>query len=43
MVDEIAVDLIRRNLLQMKNGAYQLTDSGILISNQIFEKFTFLE
>ncbi len=43
MVDDIATDLIRRNLLKMKNGAYQLTDAGILISNQIFEKFTFLD
>ena len=39
----IADDLLKRNLLVLNNGSYQLTDSGILISNQIFEKFTFLK
>lgn len=41
-IHEIAKGLIQHNLLQMKNDAYQLTDAGILISNQVFEKFTFL-
>jgi oxygen-independent coproporphyrinogen III oxidase len=41
IIDEIARGLIKHNLLQLKNGAYQLTSAGILLSNQVFEKFTF--
>jgi oxygen-independent coproporphyrinogen-3 oxidase len=41
-IDALAMDLIRRNLLVFSDEAYRLTESGILISNQIFEKFTFL-
>jgi oxygen-independent coproporphyrinogen III oxidase len=42
-LQKISEDLMKRNLLTQVNDTYQLTDSGILISNQIFEKFTFLK
>lgn len=42
-VQNIARNLVERGLLQVNNDSYQLTDSGILISNQIFEKFTFMK
>ncbi len=42
-IQKISADLVKRNLLSKINDSYQLTDSGILISNQIFEKFTFLK
>lgn len=35
--------LISRNLLTKKDGRLCLTQTGILISNQVFEEFTFLE
>ncbi len=42
-IQKISADLVNRNLLIQANDSFQLTDSGILISNQIFEKFTFLK
>jgi oxygen-independent coproporphyrinogen-3 oxidase len=39
----IGDDLVRRGLLELKKNSYKLTDAGVLISNQIFEKFTFLK
>jgi oxygen-independent coproporphyrinogen III oxidase len=41
-VYEIAQPMIERGLLRQESGYLQLTHSGILISNQIFEKFAFL-
>ncbi len=42
-IQSIANDLMHRKLLVFNNNSYLLTDLGILISNQIFEKFTFLK
>ncbi len=42
-ITQIANSLVQRSLLNQINESYQLTDSGIMISNQIFEKFTFLK
>lgn len=42
-IHETAVPLLKQQLLQSKNQHYSLTDQGVFISNQIFEKFTFLE
>ena len=40
---EIAQPMLERNLLKLENNHLVLTHSGVLISNQIFEKFTFLK
>lgn len=42
-VSKIAASLLERKLLAATNGHYALTDAGIIISNQVFEKFTFLK
>ncbi|AGH96789.1 radical SAM family heme chaperone HemW [Pseudobdellovibrio exovorus] len=39
----LAEDLVNRSLLQNSEGHYRLTENGVLISNQIFEKFSFSE
>ena len=43
LIHNVASDLLSRGLLQSTATAYVLTNLGVLISNQIFEKFTFLE
>ncbi|MFN3454094.1 MAG: radical SAM family heme chaperone HemW [Pseudobdellovibrio sp.] len=40
---EIAKKMVNHGLIELKNDHIVLTDSGIHISNQIFEKFTFLD
>ena len=42
MVNKIAAPLIQRGLMEQANSHLRLTGPGLLISNQIFEKFTFL-
>lgn len=42
-VQKIADAMLPRNVVEATNSGYRLTDSGVLVSNQIFEKFTFLE
>lgn len=39
----LAEPLVERGLLVLQNNAYSLTDHGVMISNQVFEKFTFLD
>jgi oxygen-independent coproporphyrinogen-3 oxidase len=39
---EIAQPMLERGLLKLESNHLQLTHRGVLISNQIFEKFTFL-
>jgi oxygen-independent coproporphyrinogen III oxidase len=41
VVKNRAISLIEKAYILPKNGHYQLTNSGIVISNQVFEKFTF--
>lgn len=41
-IAQIATPLIEQNLLRKTDSHWSLTDTGIVISNQIFEKFTFL-
>ncbi|MBC7465241.1 MAG: radical SAM family heme chaperone HemW [Bdellovibrio sp.] len=42
-VQKIAADMTPHNVIELTKSGYRLTDSGVLVSNQIFEKFTFLE
>lgn len=42
-VQKIGQSLIDHGVVSRYQDAYLLTDTGILISNQVFEKFTFLE
>jgi len=42
-IQKIAEPLTLHNVVELKDSAYRLTDKGVLISNQVFEKFTFLE
>lgn len=42
VVKKIAQPLVERGFLLEKNQHYSLTDTGVVISNQIFEKFAFL-
>ena len=42
MVIKIAQHLLGRGLMLQQNSHLSLTGPGLLISNQIFEKFTFL-
>ena len=41
-VSEIAKPMVTHNVITSADGAFRLTDKGVLVSNQIFEKFTFL-
>jgi len=41
-VQSIAQPLVQSGVLAQKNGHYLLTEHGLLVSNQVFEKFTFL-
>lgn len=43
LVSRIAAPMVEKKLLTKTATGYRLTNEGILISNQIFEKFTFLE
>lgn len=43
LIKNVADPLLKRNLLKEVDKHYMLTDAGITISNQIFEKFTFLK
>jgi oxygen-independent coproporphyrinogen-3 oxidase len=43
MVTKIAEPIVQRGLMQHENGHFRLTGPGLLVSNQIFEKFAFLE
>lgn len=40
-IEAVAQPLLKNRLLDYANNHYFLTDRGVLISNQIFEKFTF--
>ncbi|MBC7742709.1 MAG: radical SAM family heme chaperone HemW [Bdellovibrionaceae bacterium] len=42
-VKDLTQALIQHQLLTFQDQSYRLTEKGILISNQIFEKFTFLK
>ncbi len=42
-IHSISKPLVDQQLLQLKDRCYSLTDKGVFISNQIFEKFTFLK
>lgn len=43
LIDQICKKLVDQGLLNLKNDHYSLTSQGVYISNQIFEKLTFLE
>ena len=38
-----SLPLVKHGLLRFENNQYTLTEKGLLISNQVFEKFTFLK
>ncbi len=42
-IEELMLPLLNHNLVHKAERSFQLTDKGILISNQVFEKFTFLK
>lgn len=42
LIEKNADALIKHGFMRFENQHYQLTDSGVLISNQVFEKFAFL-
>ena len=42
-IEQIAQPLIDQGLMKLLNNSWSLTDKGVFISNQIFEKFTFLK
>lgn len=42
-IQNTAEPMIQHSLLSFQNGHYQLTPKGLLISNQVFERFTFLK
>lgn len=41
-VQEIAQKLVQQDVLEAQNQGYKLTRQGQLVSNQVFERFTFL-
>lgn len=43
LINKIAQPMLDRKLLSLVNNHYVLTNSGVVISNQIFEKFAFLK
>jgi oxygen-independent coproporphyrinogen-3 oxidase len=43
LVTKIAAPMLKANLLSFDNNHYALSNAGLVISNQIFEKFAFLE
>ena len=42
-IELIAQPLVNLGLIKLVNQSWSLTDKGVFISNQIFEKFTFLQ
>ena len=42
-IEQIARPLVDQGLMKLLNNSWSLTDKGVFISNQIFEKFTFLK
>ena len=43
IITETARPLLKHDLLSFQNNHYVLTEKGLLISNQVFEKFTYLK
>ncbi len=43
MITESAKPLLKHDLLRFQDNHYVLTEKGLLISNQVFEKFTYLK
>lgn len=43
IIAQTAQPMIDNNVLRFENNHYQLTEKGILISNQVFERFTYLK
>jgi oxygen-independent coproporphyrinogen-3 oxidase len=43
LVTKIAAPMLERKLLSFENSHYALSNAGLVISNQIFEKFAFLK
>lgn len=43
LIKNIAAPLLKQNLLKLTDDHYILTETGVVISNQIFEKFAFLK
>ncbi len=43
LVSEATTSLVKHNLLRFENNHYILTEKGLLISNQVFEKLTYLK
>lgn len=41
LISKIADPIIKQNLLSFSDGHYSLTSNGVVLSNQIFEKFVF--
>lgn len=42
-IAQTAQPMLQHDLLRFENGHYQLTEKGLLISNQVFERFTYLK
>lgn len=42
-IEQTAQPMLDHNILRFENNHYQLTEKGILISNQVFERFTYLK
>jgi oxygen-independent coproporphyrinogen-3 oxidase len=43
LIQDTAKTMLQHNLLSFENNHYRLTEKGLLISNQVFEKFTYLK
>lgn len=43
VVQNLALSMTPHNVVEAIKSGFRLTDSGVLVSNQIFEKFTFLK
>lgn len=43
LIGDTAKSLLHHHLLRFEKGHYILTEKGLLISNQVFEKFTYLK
>lgn len=43
LIHKIAAPMLEKKLLSLVNNHYVLSNTGVVISNQIFEKFTFLK
>ncbi len=42
-IAQTAQPMVQHGLLRFENNHYQLTEKGLLISNQVFERFTYLQ